>query len=466
MTPRYSTGDTICALSTPPGTGAIAIVRVSGPDTFSTCHSLFRPAEKHLDIRKAQSHTLHLGLLADGDALVDEILLSLFRAPRSYTGEDVIEISCHGSAFIQQKVIGLLVRNGIRIAKPGEFTLRGFMNGKFDLSQAEAIADLIASHADASHELALKQMRGGFSRKIKELRQKLIDFTALIELELDFSEESVEFADRSALLGLLEEIGTELSTLIRSFSLGNVIKNGIPVAIIGKPNVGKSTLLNAILNEEKAIVSEIPGTTRDAIEDTIVIGGYNFRFIDTAGLRASEDEIESIGIERTWQKINEAGIILYVFDATKQSFRDVLESIHEIRELSDDKARHLLLIGNKADKLETLPQGFSDFVEHETLFVSAKRRENIHQIAERLPEMVQSADLRDQTIISNIRHHEALRHSAEAIVLVKEGILNAIPADLLTTDLRTALHHLGEITGEITTDEILGSIFSRFCIGK
>lgn len=466
MSDRYNLTDTICALSTVPGTAAIAVIRVSGRDTFRICHSLFRPAGKGAGILEAPSHTIHFGLFGEGDAIVDEVLLSLFRSPKSYTGEDVIEISCHGSRFIQEKVIALLLSSGARLARPGEFTLRAFLNRKFDLSQAEAVADLIASHSDTSHQLALNQMRGGFSRKISELRQKLLDFTALIELELDFSEESVEFADRTELLKLLATIESELQELVRSFSLGNVIKNGIPVAIVGKPNVGKSTLLNAILNEERAIVSEIPGTTRDAIEDTIIIGGYNFRFIDTAGLRASEDQIETIGIERTWQKINEADIILYVFDATVQSFPEVAQSIRELKDLSEEKARHLILVGNKADKLETLPSGFSGFVEHETLFVSAKRKENIHQVAEQLVATVERADLRDRTIISNARHHEALSHALDATRKITEGISTGLSSDLLTSEIRQALHHLGEITGEITTDEVLGSIFSRFCIGK
>ena len=459
--------DTICALSTAPGTGAIAVIRISGTETMRICKTLFQPISKSLDIEKAPSHTIHLGFLGEGTGILDEVLLSIFRAPNSYTGEDVVEISCHGSAYIQQKILELLFGKGVRLARPGEFTLRAFLNGKFDLSQAEAVADLIASHSETSHDLALEQMRGGFSKKIKALRQKLVDFTSLIELELDFSEEEVEFADRSALLLLLQEITAELSHLVRSFSLGNVIKHGIPVAIVGKPNVGKSTLLNTILNEEKAIVSEIPGTTRDAIEDTLIIGGYSFRFIDTAGLRgATEDRIESIGIERTWEKIHEAAVILYVFDATAQSFNDVMEAIGEFRELAEDKSKKLILVGNKTDKLKKLPKGFVEFVEYETIFVSAKRKENIHLIAESLQKTVESANLSDRTIVSNTRHYEALQSALNAIEAVNEGLATGLSSDLLTTDIRNALHHLGEITGEITTNEILGNIFSRFCIGK
>lgn len=309
-------------------------------------------------------------------------------------------------------------------------------------------------------------MRGGFSKKIGALRKSLIEFTSLIELELDFSEEHMIFADRADLHTLLEHIESELSQLISSFSLGNVIKNGIPVAIIGKPNVGKSTLLNAILNEEKAIVSEIPGTTRDAIEDTIAIGGYSFRFIDTAGLRTSEDAIESIGIERTWEKIGEASIILYVFDVTEQSFADVNEAISELRRPSDDRPLNLVLVGNKTDKLKRLPKGFKEFVEYETIFVSGKRKENIHLIAEHLVEVVAKAKTTDKTIVSNSRHYEALQGALESIICVRDGLNAGISPDLVTVDIHKALYHLGEITGEITTDEILGAIFSRFCVGK
>ena len=458
--------DTICALSTPPGTGAIAVIRLSGPMTFAVIGRIFHPVEKQMDLAKVAGYTLHLGMIGEGNSLLDEVLVAVFKAPHSYTGEDLAEISCHGSPYIQQKILELLLQQGLRMAGPGEFTLRAFMNGKFDLSQAEAVADLIASHSSSSHELALQQMRGDFSKKIRALREKLIEFTALIELELDFSEEQLEFADRGKMDELLRMITTALQELVDSFRLGNVIKHGIPVAIIGKPNVGKSTLLNAILNEEKAIVSEIPGTTRDAIEDTIVIGGYSFRFIDTAGLRASVDAIETMGIERTWKKIAEATIILYVFDVTVHSFEDVMEAIGELQELTADKSRHLLLIGNKTDLLEELPRGFRNFVEYETIFVSGKRSENIHLIAASLQNLVQHAELSDRTLVSNTRHYEALQRSLEAIHSVEKGLHTGIPSDLLTTDLRKALYHLGEITGEITTDEILGNIFSRFCIGK
>jgi tRNA modification GTPase len=458
--------DTICALSTPPGTGAIAMIRLSGPQAVEICSDIFKPAERNFELSAAPSHTLHFGSIYDKESLLDEVLVSVFRMPHSYTGEDVIEISCHGSPYIQQKLLELLINKGSRMANPGEFTLRAFLNGKFDLSQAEAVADLIASQSTASHDLALQQMRGGFSKKIRDLRSKLIDFTSMIELELDFSEENVEFADRADLLKLLLELKLELSNLIHSFSIGNVIKKGIPVAIIGKPNAGKSTLLNVLLNEEKAIVSEFPGTTRDAIEDTIVIGGYCFRFIDTAGLRASHDTIENIGIERTWEKIDQASIILYVFDATRYSFAEVEEAITELKEISPLESKRLILIGNMTDLLEELPHGFAEFVEHETIFVSAKRKENIHLIAESLLKSVEFDALKDSTIVSNARHKEALSNALNAIEETYSGLQSGVFPDLLTVDIRKALYHLGEITGEITTDDILGNIFGRFCIGK
>ncbi len=458
--------ETICALSTPPGMGAIAVVRLSGADAIPVTFRIFHPREKGFDIQKAASHTIHFGNIGNESGILDEVLVSIFRSPHSYTGEDVIEISCHGSIYIQQKLIELLLSEGLRLAKPGEFTLRAFLNGKFDLSQAEAVADLISSHSRSSHDLAISQMRGEFSRKIRELREKLMQFASLIELELDFSEENVEFASRPELMTLLKELNTEIAQLIKSFSIGNVIKNGIPVAIIGKPNVGKSTLLNVLLNEEKAIVSETPGTTRDAIEDTIVIGGYSFRFIDTAGLRASEDTIENLGIERTWEKIHDAAIILYVFDATEDSFEVVNGAIAELKEDQETQSKCIILIGNKTDKVKKLPKGFAGFVELETIFVSAKRKQNIHLIAESLLRYVQSDNLSGSPIISNTRHLDSLQHAVAAIDSIREGLKNVISPDLLTVDIRNALYHLGQITGEITTDDILGNIFSRFCIGK
>jgi len=458
--------DTICAISTAPGIGAIAVARISGPLTFKTLERIFRPTNIKTTIKKAASHTIHHGTINTSEGPLDDVLVSIFRAPNSYTGEDVAEISIHGSDYLQRRIMEVFIENGLRMAGPGEFTLRAFMNGKLDLTQAEGVADVIAAHSKMSHELAFSQLRGGFSKKLKLLRGKLIDFVSLLELELDFSEEDVEFADRSRLIKLVKTLKHEISALAGSFSLGNVIKKGIPVAIIGKPNAGKSTLLNAILNEEKAIVSDIPGTTRDSIEDTIVIGGFSFRFIDTAGLRASENEIETMGIERTWQKINEASIVLYIFDATRESYEDVVKAIEDFRDIADNPSRHLILIGNKIDKVKKLPKGFTSFVNQETIFVSAKRHENIHEIAESLVSKVSSQGINDGLIISNTRHYEALQGSLKALIEVEKGLATNIPADLLSSNLRNALYHIGEISGEITTDDILGNIFSRFCIGK
>lgn len=462
----FNQEETICAISTAAGVGAIAIARISGPSTFPVLEKIFSPANKKTILKKAASHTIHHGTLKDKHGPVDDILLSIFRAPNSYTGEDLAELSFHGSSYLQGKVMELLIDCGLRMAKPGEFTFRAFLNGKLDLAQAESIADLIAAQSKMSHELAFTQLRGGFSRKLKELREMLVNFVSLLELELDFSEEDVEFADRSRLINLVISLKKEISSLLHSFSLGNVIKKGIPVAIVGKPNAGKSTLLNAILNEEKAIVSEIPGTTRDAIEDTIVIGGYSFRFIDTAGLRAAENLIENMGIERTWQKIEEASIVLYVFDATRESYKSVIASLKDFSDVIDDPLRHIILVGNKIDKVDELPAGFSSFVNQETIFVSAKRHENIHQIAESLVSKVSIRGINDGLIISNARHYESLQRSYEALNEVEKGLKQNITADLLSSDIRNALHHIGEITGHIATDDILGNIFSRFCIGK
>ncbi len=452
--------DTICAIATPPGQGAIAVIRISGPDALSLCSSVFSPKKKGFDIRDAQTHTLHFGTIRKGDDLLDEVLVSVFRQPHSYTGEDAAEISCHGSTYIQQNIVGLLVDRGARLARPGEFTLRAFRNGKFDLSQAEAVADLIAAENRTAHDLALGQMRGGYSRNISLLRSQLIDFTALIELELDFSQEDVSFADRSELTVLLEEIRAEIDRLANSFSLGNVMKTGIPVAIAGRPNVGKSTLLNAMLNEERAIVSDIPGTTRDTIEDTITLGNYAFRFIDTAGLRESDDKIENLGIERTYQAIRQAAIVLYVCDV-----RDV-DGMGDDRTLGQEDGRKIILIGNKADLLEETPSHLKDLLEQECIFVSAKRKENINLILGRLVEIAQGLNLHDQTAVSNLRHYEALTAAGRSVDDVLKGLQDGLSGDLLTVDIRTALYHLGTITGEITTDEILGNIFGKFCIGK
>ena len=457
--------DTICAVATAPGVGAIAVIRVSGPETMQIMEQVFR-AHSRKPFSELKMRYAHFGVLSSRETVIDEVLCTLFRAPDSYTGEDSAEISCHGSALIQQQIMAVLIGNGARIAQGGEFTLRGFRNGKFDLAQAEAVADLIAADSDAARDLALTQMRGGYSSRIKSLREKLVNFAALIELELDFSEEDDEFADRSQLSNLLDELKDEIIALSSSFSKGNVMKSGIPVTIIGKPNAGKSTLLNAILNEERAIVSEIPGTTRDVIEDTININGFSFRFIDTAGLRDSRDTIETIGIERTLEKIRQAQVILHIFDISETNPEELQEEIDEFRNHLEDKSRRWILIANKTDRLETIPSVFKDLVELETVFVSAKRKENISVITDTLSRMVEKESVSDRTIVSNARHYEALMSALQAVEDVEKGFEMQVPSDLVAIDIRRALHFLGSITGEVTTDEVLGTIFGKFCIGR
>jgi tRNA modification GTPase len=463
---HISSKDTICALATPPGIGAIAIIRLSGADAFNICEKVFVPNGKIKHMDEMHSHTLHLGAFFDNLDLVDEVLISVFRHPASYTAEDVIEISCHGSMYIQKKIIEVLLANGARMADPGEFTIRAFLNSKFDLSEAEAVADLIASNSKSSHELAIEQMRGGFSSKIRWLRTRLLEFISLIELELDFSEEDVQFADRTSLIKLLSDIKDEVVRLKSSFALGNVLKYGIPVAIVGKPNVGKSTLLNALLNEERAIVSDIPGTTRDTIEDTINIEGINFRFIDTAGLRHSIDSIEKMGIGRTYEKISQASVVLYVFDINETTEDDIDEAIEDIRNQVNIPDKEIILVANKTDMLQESPHTFRKLVDMDTLFVSAKRLENINLITNRLLNSVQLGEAGDKTIVSNLRHYDALTQTLESIMNVEKGFEDCISSDLIAIDIRQALYHLGLITGEITSDEILGSIFGKFCIGK
>ncbi|MBN1650722.1 MAG: tRNA uridine-5-carboxymethylaminomethyl(34) synthesis GTPase MnmE [Bacteroidales bacterium] len=466
MLKHLANNDTICALATPSGSGAIALIRLSGTASFEITDAIFRAAKNGVRIQEADPYTIHFGKIYDENTLLDEVLVSVFRAPHSYTGENSIEISCHGSTYIQQKLIELLLKKGARMAEPGEFTLRAFFNGKFDLSQAEAVADLIASNSVASHNLALEQMRGGFSTKIKNLRKELVDLASLIELELDFAEEDVEFADRTRFLSLLEEIRREVNQLIDSFALGNVIKHGIPVAIIGKPNAGKSTLLNRILQEEKAIVSDIPGTTRDSIEDTISIEGYAFRFIDTAGLRDSTDTIENLGIERTYEKIRQSKIILYVCDMTKSTPNELEATIDDFKVHIEDENKRFILVGNKIDELIEMPRYFHKYLDLETIFVSAKRNENINLIIDSLVASVKNLDLNDSTIVSNARHLGALNKVGESIQTIETGFREGLPTDLIAIDIRTALHYLGEITGEVTNNELLGNIFGKFCIGK
>ncbi len=465
--PLYSLhGDTICAVATPPGMGAIAVIRLSGKQSLDIGLSLFEPEKADLNKENIITHHLFLGTIQYNEQIVDEVLLSYFKAPHSYTGEDVIEISCHGSEYIQQKLIEILIDKGARFAEPGEFTMRAFLNGKLDLSQSEAVADLIASQSETAHRVAINQMRGGYSRKINELRSRLLNFSSLIELELDFSEEDVVFADRDQFLQLINVIENEITKLIKSFQVGNVLKKGIPVAIIGKPNTGKSTLLNAILNEERAIVSEIPGTTRDTIEDTIILEGYTFRFIDTAGLRTSEDKIENLGIERTYEKIDAATIILYVCDISNLDKEEVTEILKEFKHYIKDENKYFILVANKIDKLSEVPPHLKEMLELDTVFVSAKRKENIHLLAETIVNRVKEKSISGDIIVSNSRHYEALKNTLDSLKEVRKGIQDNLTSDLISIDSRQALHYLGTITGEITTEDILENIFSRFCIGK
>ena len=457
--------DTICALATASGMGAIAIIRVSGPEAFTICDPLFQSVKEGKSLLHQKTHTIHLGTFKHEGQLIDEVLVSLFKGPNSYTGEHVVEISCHGSTYIQQQILQLLLRKGCRTAEPGEFTFRSFMNGKMDLSQAEAVADLISSSNEKSHNMALSQMRGGFSSEIQNLREQLIKFASLIELELDFSTEDVEFADRTQLDGLLNRLKIVLRRLIDSFALGNVIKNGIPVAIVGEPNVGKSTLLNALLNEDRAIVSEIAGTTRDTVEDEIIIEGMPFRFIDTAGIRETQDTIESIGIEKTFEKIKQAKVVLYLFDASTANPAQVFEELKKLEVHTNNKP--LIALANKVDKgdLLELQAAFAELPN--ILFVSAKEKNNLGQLTALLTDKVKLGLLSNEdVIVSNSRHFEALSKALDHIVLVQNGIEIGISGDLLAMDIRQSLFHLGEITGEITTDDLLDSIFRDFCIGK
>ena len=454
---------TIVALSTAVGSGAIGVIRVSGPLAIETTARLFSSrTDKVLEQQK--SHTIHLGDIKDGNQVIDEVLVSLFKNPHSYTGEDVVEISCHGSRYIQEKILQLFIQEGIRPAQAGEFTLRAFMNGKMDLSQAEAVADVIASENEASHQVAMQQMRGGVSQEIKQLRQELLDFASLIELELDFAEEDVDFADRAAFEALLEKISRLLKKLIDSFALGNSIKKGIPIAIIGPPNAGKSTLLNALLEEDKAIISAIAGTTRDSIEDEITINGIGFRFIDTAGIRDTQDEIEQIGIQKTFQKAEQAAMVLYLIDSHHYFDENVqqLEQLNQLRESFPEKP--VWVIWNKTDLIDRqLPEKLAGYP---TLQMSAKTAKGLEELKQLLVNYLKQQNYQDQSVISNSRHYSALNAALSEIVKVQDGLNNNLSGDLLAIDLRQALFHLGEITGEVTNDELLGNIFANFCIGK
>ena len=458
--------DIICAISTPQGNGAIAVIRLSGDGSIALCDAVFQaPSNKKLIDQ--QANTIHFGTLQDGNKIIDEVVVALFEGPQSYTGEDVVEISCHGSNFIQQKVLQLLTKNGARLAKPGEFTLRAFMNGKMDLSQAEAVADLIASTSSSSHKVAMQQMRGGFSGEIVNLRDRLLHFISLLELELDFSEEDVEFADRNQLNDLLNNIQDLIQKLLKSFDLGNVIKNGVPVAIVGNTNVGKSTLLNKILNEEKAIVSDIAGTTRDVIEDVINIEGVSFRFIDTAGIRETLDTIETIGIERTYERISKASIVLLLVDAT-EDIKDIKKAIQTVEDKIGDTDKKLIVAINKIDQ-STVDANLEDLIREKDIIlrISAKTGQNIEKLIEELLSVVNLSTLeQNDVIVTNARHYEALEKASEALQRAIDGLNTGITGDFLAQDIRETLHYLGEITGEITTDEVLGNIFKNFCIGK
>ena len=459
--------DTIVALATPSGSGAVAIIRMSGKNAIAIASEVFQSVSGK-DLTKQKTHTIHLGTIVDGTKIYDQVLVSIFKNPNSYTGEDVIEISCHGSIFIQQQIIQLLLRKGCRMAQAGEYTLRAFLNGKLDLSQAEAVADLISSDNEASHQIAMQQMRGGFSNEISKLREELLNFASLIELELDFTEEDVEFADRTQFHDLLNRIEFVLKRLIDSFAVGNVIKNGIPVAIVGEPNVGKSTLLNALLNEERAIVSDIAGTTRDTIEDELVIDGIGFRFIDTAGIRETKDVVESIGIKKTFEKIEQAQVVLFLVDSSQLS-DDSLESLKsEIEQIKNKyPSKTLLVIFNKMDLMTTeLVENINSEISN-ALLISAKNKTGIDDLKNQLLSFVNTGALRNnETIITNTRHYDSLHKALEEIQKVKFGLNSGISSDLIAIDIRQALFYFGEITGEVTNDELLGNIFANFCIGK
>lgn len=460
--------DTIIALATPSGVGAIAVIRLSGENALEIVNANFRSVKKNKVLKNAKTHTIHLGHLLKNGVVLDEVLVAVFKNPRSYTGENVVEISCHGSRFIQQEIIQLFLEKGCRMADNGEFTMRAFLNGKMDLSQAEAVADVIASNSAASHQMAIQQMRGGISNELKVLRTQLLDFAALIELELDFSGEDVEFADRSKFKELVAKISFVLKRLIDSFAYGNAMKNGIPVAIIGEPNVGKSTLLNTLFNEEKAIVSEIAGTTRDAIEDELIIEGVAFRFIDTAGIRNTDDVVENIGIKKTYEKAANAQLIVFLLDAnTFANASDVfLEEIETIKARFPNK--RLLVIANKTDTLSCHDRALLASEIEEVILLSAKEKTGITELKAALTALVNTGALsNNETIVTNSRHFEALHNALTAITAVQQGIDLEISTDLFSIDIRECLRHLGNITGEYDVDkDILGHIFSNFCIGK
>jgi len=457
--------DNIVAIASPAGMGAISLIRVSGNDCINQIDNIFYAFDK-IKLENQESHTLQLGYIKDGDEIIDKVLVTVFRNPKSYTGEDLVEISCHGSIYIQEKILQTILKNNCRIADPGEFTLRSFLNGKMDLSEAEAVADLIASNTKASHKLALNQMRGGFKNDINKLREELVNFASLIELELDFSQEDVEFANIDRLNDLVSIIEIQLTDLVKSFKIGNVIKNGLPIVIVGKPNSGKSTLLNCLLNEEKAIVSSIPGTTRDYIEDQININGIKCRFIDTAGIRKTEDKIENLGIKKTYEKIEEAEIILYLIDKSILDDKNIDDYIIEIDKIKKDfREKEILVLINKCDISTKILD--DNLVSLSALQISAKMGLNIDKLIERISTYMSKLNIDSHNVIvTNSRHLDLLSKTLDEIKKIKLSIKQNISSDLLSIDIKQASYFLGELTGEISNDELLGNIFSKFCIGK
>jgi tRNA modification GTPase len=455
--------ETICALATPSGESAIAVIRLSGNRAFEIASKVFVSKMKGKTIENSPTHSAIFGQIISNGKLIDECVCTIFRSPHSYTGEDSVEFSIHGSSFIAQKVIIALLENGATLANRGEFTKRAFLNGKLDLAQAEAVCDLIQSHNEASHTLALKQLRGGYGDILQLLRQKLIDISSLLELELDFSDQDVEFADRTALINMLNDIKTRANELVNSFQMGSCFKNGIPVTIVGKPNSGKSTLLNVFLKEERAIVSDEEGTTRDTIEEKLNLRGLEFRFIDTAGIRESSNKIEKAGIERTFTAIEKSKIILFIVDVNKTTPKEAKQEIEDLKQRIDFTDKHLIVIANKIDIQKHKEKGWKEM---NAIEISAKTKQNIGEIVEKMFELFDINELNDKIFVSNWRHFEALKLLLEGINSTEQGIKNNLPSDLIASDIRTCLHHLGEITGEVSTEEILGNIFSKFCIGK
>lgn len=454
------TGDTIASIATPQGVGALGIIRISGKEAIQLCNQVFEGK----NITKVSSHTLHYGYIKKGNKVIDEVMVSVFKAPKSYTKENMVEISCHGSPYIQQQILQVLIRKGARLATRGEFTMRAFLNGRLDLSQAEAVADLIYADNEGAHKLALHQMREGYSKQIETLRQQLIDFAALVELELDFSEEHVEFADKAKLKKTVKTILNVIGGLVDSFTLGNVVKNGVNTVIAGRPNAGKSTLMNALVNEEKAIVSDVPGTTRDALEEVINIDGIAYRLIDTAGIRDATDKIEAIGVQKTMQKIQQATILIYLFDASGLGLTELKKDLKNL----ERKGLIVMVVANKVDQLGLKKaRGKYNALKQDVIYISSKEGTNLDKLKKQLTSLVNIGKVKpDQTVVTNARHYEALVKSKDALCAVLDGLSNSISGDLLALDIRNALHHLGLITGSIVPDDVLDSVFGRFCIGK